>query len=47
MTLAEVRESAARHRSPLVLQCVADHAAGRGYTVRVVSTHPSGQHKGG
>jgi 8-oxo-dGTP pyrophosphatase MutT (NUDIX family) len=41
MTLAEVRESAARHRSPLVLQCVADHAAGRGYTVRVVSTHAS------
>lgn len=29
MTLAEVRASAARHRSPLVLKCVEDHAAGK------------------
>ena len=29
MTLAEIRASAARHRSPLVLQCVEDHARGK------------------
>ena len=29
LTLAEVRESQARHRSPLVLRCIEDHAAGR------------------
>jgi phosphatase NudJ len=28
LTLAEVRASVARHRSPLVLRCVEDHAAG-------------------
>lgn len=29
LTLHEVRESHARHRSPLVLRCIEDHAAGR------------------
>ena len=29
LTADEVRASQARHRSPLVLQCVADHAAGK------------------
>jgi len=29
MSLDEVRASRARHRSPLVLQCVEDHAAGK------------------
>ena len=29
LTLAEVRQSQARHRSPLVLRCIEDHAAGR------------------
>lgn len=29
LTLDEVRESRARHRSPLVLRCIEDHAAGR------------------
>lgn len=29
MTIAEVRASAARHRSPLVLRCIEDHLAGK------------------
>ena len=29
MTAQEIRESRARHRSPLLLQCVEDHLAGR------------------
>jgi 8-oxo-dGTP pyrophosphatase MutT (NUDIX family) len=29
LTIEEVRQSAARHRSPLVLQCIEDHAAGQ------------------
>lgn len=30
-----------RHRSPLVLQCVEDHAAGRRHALDTVFTHPS------
>jgi 8-oxo-dGTP pyrophosphatase MutT (NUDIX family) len=41
MTLDEVRASAARHRSPLVLQCVEDHAAGRRFPLDAVFAHPS------
>ena len=41
MTLEEVRASAARHRSPVVLQCVLDHHAGRRYPLDLVYTHPS------
>jgi ADP-ribose pyrophosphatase YjhB (NUDIX family) len=41
MTLGEVRASAARHRSPLVLQCVEDHAAGQRYPLDLVRTDPS------
>ena len=41
MTLAEVRASAARHRSPLVLQCIEDFAAGRSHSMELVTTHPS------
>ena len=41
MTLAEVRASVARHRSPLVLQCIEDFAAGRRYAMDLVTTHPS------
>ena len=41
MTLDEVRASVARHRSPLVLQCIEDFAAGRSYPLEVVVTHTS------
>lgn len=41
MTLAEVRASVVRHRSPLVLQCIEDFAAGRCYPLALVTTHPS------
>ena len=41
MTLAEVRESVARHRSPLVLQCIEDFAAGRRYPLGLVTAHAS------
>jgi 8-oxo-dGTP pyrophosphatase MutT (NUDIX family) len=39
MTLAEVRASRERHRSPLVLQCIEDFAAGRRYPLEAVFTH--------
>jgi ADP-ribose pyrophosphatase YjhB (NUDIX family) len=41
MTLEEVRASAGRHRSPLVLQCIEDHAAGRRHGLDTVVAHPS------
>ena len=41
MTLDEVRASVARHRSPLVLQCIEDFAAGRRYPLETVFTHPT------
>lgn len=41
LSLDEVRASAARHRSPLLLRCVEDHAAGRRYPLELVSTDPS------
>lgn len=41
MTLAEVRESAARHRSPLVLRCIEDHLAGVRHPLGVVGADPS------
>lgn len=41
MTLAEVRASAPRHRSPLVLRCIEDHAAGIRHPLGVVQAHPS------
>jgi 8-oxo-dGTP pyrophosphatase MutT (NUDIX family) len=41
MTLDEVRASAPRHRSPLVLQCIEDLVAGRNYPLQAVTTHPS------
>jgi 8-oxo-dGTP pyrophosphatase MutT (NUDIX family) len=41
MTPEEVRASAARHRSPLVLRCIEDHLAGRRYSMDVVCTDPS------
>lgn len=41
MTLAEVRASQPRHRSPQVLISIADHAAGRRYPLDVITTHAS------
>jgi 8-oxo-dGTP pyrophosphatase MutT (NUDIX family) len=41
LTPDEVRASAARHRSPLVLRCVEDHLAGRRHPLDVLVTDPS------
>jgi 8-oxo-dGTP pyrophosphatase MutT (NUDIX family) len=41
LTPGEVRASAARHRSPLVLRCVEDHLAGRAWPLSVVQADPS------
>ena len=40
LSLDELRASAARHRSPLVLRCVEDHAAGRRLPLHVVLADP-------
>ena len=40
LTLDEVRASVPRHRSPLLLRCVEDHAAGRRYPLELVYTDP-------
>ena len=41
MTVEELQASAARHRSPLVLQCIQDHLAGRRFALDVVLTDAS------
>ncbi|MBA4217041.1 MAG: NUDIX domain-containing protein [Roseateles sp.] len=41
MTEAELAACAERHRSPLVLQCVQDHAAGRRLPLDTVFSHAS------
>ena len=41
MTAEEVRESAWRHRSPLVLRCVEDYVAGVRHPLSVLYTHPN------
>ena len=41
MTPAEVRASAARHRSVLVLKCVEDHLAGRRFALDLIATDAS------
>ncbi len=41
MTPDELQASAARHRSPLVLQGVRDHLAGRRFALDLVHTHAS------
>lgn len=41
MSLDEIRASAERHRSPLVLQCVEDHARGQNFPLNLVYTHAS------
>jgi phosphatase NudJ len=43
LTLDEVRASAERHRSPLVLRCIEDHAAGQRYPMATVFTDASVQ----
>jgi 8-oxo-dGTP pyrophosphatase MutT (NUDIX family) len=41
LTPQEVEASRERHRSPLVWQCIADHAAGRRYPLQLLSIDPS------
>ncbi len=41
MSLEELRASAARHRSPLVLRCSEDHAAGQRFALAAIHTDPS------
>ena len=41
LTADEVRASVARHRSPLVLQCVQDHLAGVRHALDAVQAHAS------
>ena len=41
MTLPELRASRARHRSPHVLGCIEDYAAGRHHPLTTITTDPS------
>ena len=41
MTLDEIRASVARHRSPLLVQCIEDHVAGRRYPLSLIHTDVS------
>ena len=41
LTLQELRDSVARHRSPLVLRCIEDHLAGRRFPLDLVLTDAS------
>jgi 8-oxo-dGTP pyrophosphatase MutT (NUDIX family) len=41
LTADEIRASAARHRSPLLLQCIEDHLAGRRLPLEAVHTDAS------
>lgn len=41
MTPAELRDSTARHRSPLVLRCIEDYLAGKRYPLEAVYADPS------
>lgn len=43
MTPEEIRASAARHRSPLLLRCMEDHLSGRRYPLDLVYTDPTVQ----
>ncbi len=38
LTADEIRQSTARHRSPLVLQCLQDYLAGRRYPLELITT---------
>ena len=37
----EIRSSAARHRSPLVLRCMEDHLSGRRYPLDLLTVDPT------
>jgi ADP-ribose pyrophosphatase YjhB (NUDIX family) len=39
MPVAEIRACRARHRSPLLMQCVDDYLAGRRYPLQLLHTH--------
>jgi 8-oxo-dGTP pyrophosphatase MutT (NUDIX family) len=41
LSAQEVQASAARHRSPLVWRCIADHLAGRRHPLQLLSADPS------
>lgn len=41
LTPDEVRASADRHRSPLVVQCMEDYLRGQRYPLSLINTHPS------
>jgi phosphatase NudJ len=41
LTRADIEAQAARHRSPLVARCIADHAAGRRFPLELLGTDPS------
>ena len=41
LTAEEIRQSADRHRSPLVLQCLEDYLAGQRFPLGLVRTDPS------
>ncbi|VTU32957.1 MULTISPECIES: NUDIX hydrolase [unclassified Variovorax] len=41
MTAEEIRASTARHRSPLLLQCVEDYLAGQRYPLELIHVHAS------
>jgi 8-oxo-dGTP pyrophosphatase MutT (NUDIX family) len=41
MTVDEIRASAARHRSPLVLRCIEDHLAGKRLPLDAIHIDPS------
>ena len=41
MTVEEIRASAHRHRSPLLLRCLDDHLAGKRYPLDLVYTDPT------
>ncbi|QWT45127.1 NUDIX hydrolase [Azospira inquinata] len=40
MTLDEVRATAARHRSPMILRCIEDYAAGKRYPLDLLTDNP-------
>lgn len=44
LTPDEVRASADRHRSPLVVQCMEDYLRGQRYPLDLINTHPSVSH---
>ena len=40
LTLDEVRATADRHRSPLILQCIEDYLAGKRYPLELITHYP-------